>query len=1209
MAEEEEFRLSHTLSMNLSATTSLDIWVERLRETNEATIRELYNSFPSEFRFPVNVRLERETNAAVVCFDKVAEAKQTIARIARDYGYNPGSDSVEESSAELARLSPEFQFLWRLGEYRELWEVEGVNAVFSYLHHPNKLSWLMLDKERRRVDTALLNFRNPTALMCVFQEPAYPYLAVASRSFKTDSRVTMAPDMTLLPPPPQSLVMILSFQLPTSLTELLVDRAERKVKGLRLNCNEIPCKDIGKHLSVQTLAAINRFRLSLSEILSLTVQDRQMQRSELESSELRESLAALLSPSPTTPSEEATSSPAPTTGAEEGSGEGARLVWEMVTPGQLVGSRAGSDASALYYPELRCSLLGLEPYSESPSHCEQSPASPGSPPVQYLDTPSTRLIRERFDCLEDSEDEESSELSETGWKRKRGEGVASPQGDDEKTDSAAAERARGVGGTEGEEDSARNKSTPDQKEEAQSQRKEEVSPNVSFSSLVVGKLEQEVVRHLQRNNKMEFLSELRVQRRIKHMCTLIRTTLSVPFFLQRPRMFQVREVEEEEGEGVGASSGDREYLIVLDRSQWREVDSEEEEPVLPPSMRILSRAKKAAASSRTPPVVTEGTQTEEVAADSGRSRPNSAGERPLAKETRSSPSKPLTATKAMKFSESKSGTPHSAYVVEDRRKAESAKAPSRGSGGSESSDCAKPPPKEFSKKTATVVTKKRTPALPGTDEHLALHMYEFTKKRGGEVRLAALRREAFPEYCDNNPNPSGYRFLRKALLLDFPEYFEVFEVDKILYVRLVGEKTVTRHSESKTSGNGAPAHDSKQEKKPAKLAQVKESAGSAKKEAESPASPQKKGGSSSELGTDSGKLKSTGKLAKMETAGGDKQTKSAADGGRPETQVFFVHVPSSSRRSQEPVGLSEPIPVSSGAEPSPSTHNLSQLRFSASARERPLPPETPPIPEVVPPERVLMGSNGASPLALTSQAAPLQQVNPVASHLPQPPYPPGVLSGTGPQPSGGPPVQALPTVQPRPPVAPPPPPAQPVEEEEEWHSSEESWLSEDELWSQPQGSPDHVAHYLHSYLTTHSFPFGCTIAELDRQYQNDYKKRFGSRNVARITLDLVKSNPELFKVRDELFITLKEGAEVNSFRGRPYTPEHVNDYYSRYLGKQGVVCSMSEAQDVFDRLYKKQHKMPPNPLIWFLSDTFFKKSLRQFVIFTDAVVFTARGKR
>ena len=31
------------------------------------------------------------------------------------------------------------------------------------------------------------------------------------------------------------------------------------------------------------------------------------------------------------------------------------------------------------------------------------------------------------------------------------------------------------------------------------------------------KLEQEVIRHLQRNNKMEFLSELKVQRRIKHL--------------------------------------------------------------------------------------------------------------------------------------------------------------------------------------------------------------------------------------------------------------------------------------------------------------------------------------------------------------------------------------------------------------------------------------------------------------------------------------------------------------------------------------------------------------------------------------------------------------------------------------------------------------------------------------------------------------------
>ena len=1253
MAKEEDFKPSHTLSMDLSDTASLDLWAEQLRETNETTIRELYSSLPPKFRFPVRVRLDKDTNAAVVDFSEVVEASHTIARIAHNSGYTPGSTPVNESTVQLSELSPELHVLWRLGEYRDMWEVDEVNAVFPIVSHPNKLLWHVMDKSRRRVDTALLNFRNPTALMCLFKEPAYPYLAVASRSFTSDSQVTMAPDMTVLPPPPHSLATVLSFQPPTSVTELLIDRREGKVRGMRLNHNDIPCKDIDRYLSVGTLRAINRFRLSLSNALSSSLKDRRIQQAVLESSDLHQSLAALLTLSPphTFTSDETAPLLTQLAETEVHSGEQTNpvnLVWERVTPGQLAGSAAEAEEGGVYYPALRCSLVGSQPYSESPSHRDQETTASLSPPVQYQESLSTKLLLERFDRVEDLPDDDGevgddSKFSETDWRKNRAVKEEAESSDCEETEST----------TPAEKDSKMDGAHAEPKSSAE----EVPTQNISFPSLVAAKLEQEIVRHLQRNNKMEFLSELRVQRRIKHMCSLIRTTLNIPFFLQRPNVFQVREVEEGV-EGADAATEGHEYLIVLDRSKWREVDSDEEEPVLPPSMRIISRAKRATGNRPPPPLptVTEGTQTEAV------SRPSSASERGPEKEAKSSPSKPLTATRALKLSDSKAtSTPLAACAVEDKktelatkkpepakktesaRKTDSSKA--SGTARAESSDQTKTSSVESAKKTVTVVTKKRTPVV-GSDEHLALFIFDYIKKRGGEVKLAMLRKETLRDYYDRYPNQrwGGYRYLRKAFLLQYSEYFHVYEDgDKILHVRIVEEKKSGVESKS-SSSNSPPAL----EKKSTKQASAKGSTGPAKKAAESQVSAQKasKGASSLEAksGTEKGKapVSFTGKQAKNEEGNGgrDKAGKVAGkEGGKPETQVFFVHVPGSSRRSQEPVTVAEveAEAVSSSIEPSPS-HGLSQFRSTTPTRDQsPLSDTSQSQPSLgqamgaVGPDIVLPAVVPAAMAAITfttTGTAPPTIQHPAMVPLAHPhPHPlkyqvmrvMGRVASLGPQTqsTGGPAVQTTPTLR-LPGSTPPPLPVQPEDEEveEEWHSSEESWLSEEEFQSRQQheqhSSPSHLAQYLYNYLSTQSFTFGCPIAELDVQFKSYYRKQFGSRlKVTRITADFVKTRPDLFKVQDELLLKLRDGVdqkEANSFKGRPYTPEHINDYYSRYLGKEGVIVTMTEAQDVFERVYKKEHKMPANPLIWFLSDTFFKRSSHQFALYNDIVVFPVRGK-
>lgn len=1257
IAEEEGFYPSETLTMDLSRLTDIDLWSEQLQKTDEATIHDLYDSLPRGFRFPVKVKVDKDTDTAVLYFYSSAEAANNVMKIARDMGYVFGGNTVDHSTANLSRLSPELQVLWRFGECRDEWEVEGVNAVFPHLGHPCQLRWVMLDEDKHPVNSIYLNYRNPTGLMCVFKAPLYPYLAVASRCFLSADDVMMTPLITLLPPPPQSLMMILAFQLPTSVTELLIDRTAGKVRRLRVNRNEIHCDNIESYISEERLRAINRLRLSLSSALSSSFHNKQVSLGDLTWKELQENLAAVLAssaePDPPSSKEQAMASDQSGRGAED-------LMWEMITPGKLL-DKAASSSDQFYYPELRCSLLGSEPYATVAARVDQStlPTSPSS--ILYKETVSTKLLLENSQKCTEFDDEQyfsgNDELNK--WITDQGKGAKlakeklrtkiQPSGRSEKEVSGEAE---GEGATPSE--SRKNQASV-------KQRSEMPTRNVSFPEQVMAKLEQEIVRHLQRNNKMEFLSELRIQRRIKHVCSLVRMTLNVPFFLQRPNLFQVREVEEG-GEGADAAVSGQEYLIVLDQSKWRDVESDEEEPVLPPSVRIVKKSQKIAASPKKPivdkvasqeggagsalPIVTEHTQapsktntlTERIPSRNS-TNAESAEDKQASKVVKSSHSKPLTATKAVKLSETKTSTPH-VSVVEDKKKVDTAKKQDPGTGKplsatkssthAEVTDQAKSAPAK--KSTAS---KKKGPQ-PGSDDHLALHLHDYIKRHGGDVRLAVMRKEAFPEYYEKHPNLryGGYRYLRKMFLLDYPEYFEIYEDNKILYVRAVEEKeAVASSSKSKPT-----THETKQEKKTAKQSQGKESSSSAKKteptqqssKSSSTAEPRVVNGKKDKPQTTPGTEKSD-KHAHVATEKTDslRPPKQAVQSSKPDA-VQFVQVPSSSRLSQEPIGVSElDTDTSTMAQPSPS-HSLSQSRSRPQTSDQQVitqllslgstsnPPQQQPTShqivhvttlESAPPDTAAAASKTSARVAapgivFTSEAmqVPVKPpVHPVPGQHPQ---------STG---AGRPSVSAEGSPAPSAAVVQPPSGTRPEVEEDEWHSSEESWLSEEEFET-GQGSPGHIAKFLHNYLSTHSLPFGCRVSELDRVYQNDYKHKFHSKKVATITAEFLQSHSKLFKLREETFLKLREGFEhvestSNSFRGRPYTPEHINEYYSKYLGNEGVACSLVEAEHVFETSYRKEFKMPPSPLIWFVGESFFKRSFHQFVLFNDITVLKNEGKQ
>ena len=173
------------------------------------------------------------------------------------------------------------------------------------------------------------------------------------------------------------------------------------------------------------------------------------------------------------------------------------------------------------------------------------------------------------------------------------------------------------------------------------------------------------------------------------------------------------------------------------------------------------------------------------------------------------------------------------------------------------------------------------------------------------------------------------------------------------------------------------------------------------------------------------------------------------------------------------------------------------------------------------------------------------------------------------------------------------------------YTSKDKVVSESDFASFP-GSPEHIVEYLHHYLSSHFFPYGCPVSSLDELYQKEYRPRYGHPVVPMISARFLKEFSNYFVLQVErTFVKLKEGvdhSDTSKLKGCPYTPQHVSDYFRRYLAKEGVVCTQ-QLRVLFSEGYMKEFKMPQKPKIQFVQNDFFKRSHHLFVTFADIVVF------
>ena len=507
--ETEQLQPHKCLVMNLKELEGIDLWEEELDKTDEDAFARLFRALPSEFLVPEKVYVDQET--AVVQFQSPDHNAGYLLQNIADQ-IQPGKQVVHYKDIAVSKLPIESDFFWRFGECRKCWEIDNVNALFPSPYHPFGLRWHKLSKDRQHINTERMNWRNPSANMCMFSELSQPVFGVASNMLSSSSSLN-ATNLTLLPSMPEGLFMVLAFQNPSSTVELLINRNKMLCLGIRINSQHIHCKDIEKYITANRMKSINKLRENIATLIT---------------SSLNSSLLPLNSCIPALlhiainrgkVSTKTASVSEPDIESKE------NLVWEMITPNPLL--LDDKMAKTLYYPEFRCSLLSTEPYSMEAVQQRNTDtfSSQSTHSFEYRQT-----IASKFLIMEEEE-----------------ERINDPK---------------------------------PSFHEAKIQWCGSVDEPVSKSNEIQlsKKLEQEVVRHLLRNNMMEFFSELKVQRRIAFLCKTYELKLDLTFFNNRKRLFELKEVWEEDSE-----DGEQDFLINL-HPNVRDVDDGAESPFLTESL-------------------------------------------------------------------------------------------------------------------------------------------------------------------------------------------------------------------------------------------------------------------------------------------------------------------------------------------------------------------------------------------------------------------------------------------------------------------------------------------------------------------------------------------------------------------------------------------------------------------------------------------------
>jgi len=104
------------------------------------------------------------------------------------------------------------------------------------------------------------------------------------------------------------------------------------------------------------------------------------------------------------------------------------------------------------------------------------------------------------------------------------------------------------------------------------------------------------------------------------------------------------------------------------------------------------------------------------------------------------------------------------------------------------------------------------------------------------------------------------------------------------------------------------------------------------------------------------------------------------------------------------------------------------------------------------------------------------------------------------------------------------------------------------------------------------------------------------------------SQPQQSKIARNLQHSASSQATPSSFKGDPFTPQHVAEYFSSHLSRYGE-CSVEELKKTFERKYKMQYIRSSYAVITFVSETFFRRRSDLFEVTTSGTVKLKRSAR
>ena len=1270
--ENEGFSLKHTLCMDLSDLDDLDIWMEDIQKTDEAAIEKLFRNLPRGFRLSVETKVVEDV-AVIHFLPHTHDPFFALTKIAKSFVIK----NWDSSTADISQISHKADFFWRFGEQNPLWDIDQVDAVFPAPSHPCALMWYRFDESKSSVNTVALNFHNPTGFVCHYDKPSQPYFAVATGAFGSSGGGILAPRLTILPNMPTSLMMVLAFQLPTSAIEFLINKKNKAVKAIKINSVEIPCTDIQNYMSSNEIVAINKVRNAVSNVMTLSLNSGCVPLCHSAITMIPKLLHDLLKrPQPMAAKSQATSM--------EEALEG--LTWELVTPGK--NTKDQGTSVFFYYPEFECSLVGRKPYSvKEVCHDQEPPLSPF--PIEYTQSVSATLLAESKRILEQRKEDERDVLSsvpELSVISSGGENTENRFAENTDWTRVASVNASAAGISEDNGWTVNITEAPlNSKKMKQKHEQFEVSPGAEpkkttmhsklgseqesrriIAEQCLVKLEQEVIRHLQRNNKMEFLSELKVQRRIKHLCSSIGIKLDVNFFRKWPELFKIREVEEGE-EGSDAAVTGKEYLIILDPSKWEDV-VEDESPVLPTSAQLVQVAMKSHSAAKGKDIA-QRQNAEDIA--------EKKEEVQSEKETDSMDNEKVKEREAVLSEKERVQREQEPIIGKEKLKEEK-----DADEWVERKQEASPVEKENEKlkqEEDTDFNQERVEKQQQSSLKLKQNVQECgeplseeTLERGKETNVMEKEKiqretEVFSKGCVEREIQKREAALieegvkiEKEDALKKKEKKEAALCEKIRVNRekdaaltekdnrqeeaeaaLCGKERVETDKKAPLNKHenveleeGADLRDKgerkekkkkkKRKKKKENEKETKEAALAATTSEQEPTTQSTTAGLVSEgsqllslsqflLDNDGGKhnfskplpavnaLENKGETSLTTATGNSKISEDDSTESKTETV----------NRCQTGMELLEASHTNETLKETAVSGSRSTKQKSASKVTPKKIPAQPGTGEHMAQFLVdFINECGGQVKLATLRSEAFQQYQAKYVQCTYQYLGKGLLKNydffeifeDG---SGVCHVRVVGAKR---------RPCTDVEKtehqtekmttksghdtEEISHGSSDTWLLEGKF----DGSPEHIVQYLYNYLSTNSFPYGCPVSSLDVLYQNEYIPKCINLQVKMIDEDFLKAFPNHFTLQDRhMFVKLKEGvdhSDTSQLKGSPYTPQHVKDYFRKYLGQEGVVCTQ-QLQKIFNECYKKEFEMPQWPRIWFVQADFFKRSHHLFETFTD----------